>query len=172
MSKGPSIEYVSNVFRKTNISNPLIRTRKCAYKGRGVRNNSNSFLENFAYVLNRWPLRYFHVPSWAYRVEPKHVAFFPKFKAPLNLKQRFIGKRISKVTQNNSQNCEFTCVLVRTPWFYNIGFCDTLKCYVLQYTSHAKWIHFACKVNTLRMQSDYRYNSHVKLTLILHQKTP
>ena len=40
------------MFRKTNISNPLIRTRTCAYQG--VRNVS--FSENFAYVLNAWPL--------------------------------------------------------------------------------------------------------------------
>ena len=39
---GASIKYVSKIFRKTNISNPLIR--------------NVSFLENFAYVLNWWPL--------------------------------------------------------------------------------------------------------------------
>ena len=38
-------------FPKTNISNPLILTRTCAYQG--VRNVS--FSENFAYVLNGWP---------------------------------------------------------------------------------------------------------------------
>ena len=47
---GPSIKYVRKFFRKTNISNPLIRTRTCAYQG--VRNVS--FSENFAYVLNGW----------------------------------------------------------------------------------------------------------------------
>ena len=30
---GPSIKYVRKIFRKTNISNPLIRTRTCAYQG-------------------------------------------------------------------------------------------------------------------------------------------
>ena len=49
---GPSIKYVRKIFRKTNISNPLIRTRTCAYQG--VRNIS--FSENFSYVLNGWPL--------------------------------------------------------------------------------------------------------------------
>ena len=39
------------IFRKTNISNPLIRARACAYQG--VRNVS--FSESFAYVLNGWP---------------------------------------------------------------------------------------------------------------------
>ena len=39
-------------FPKTNISDPLIHTRMCAYQG--VRNVS--FSENFAYVLNEWPL--------------------------------------------------------------------------------------------------------------------
>ena len=37
---------------KTNIYNSLIRTRTCAYPG--VRDVS--FSENFAYVLNGWPL--------------------------------------------------------------------------------------------------------------------
>ena len=44
---GSSIKYVRKIFRKT-ISNPLIRTRTCAYQG--VRNVN--FAENFAYVLN------------------------------------------------------------------------------------------------------------------------
>ena len=30
---GPSIKYVRKIFRKTNISNPLIRTLTCAYQG-------------------------------------------------------------------------------------------------------------------------------------------
>ena len=48
--KGPSIKYARKIFRKTNISNPLIRTRTCAYQE--VRNVS--FSENFAYVHNGW----------------------------------------------------------------------------------------------------------------------
>ena len=47
-NQGPSIKYVDKIFRKTNISNPLIRTRTCAYQG--VANVS--FSGNFAYVLN------------------------------------------------------------------------------------------------------------------------
>ena len=43
-----SISYVRKIFRKTNISYPLIRTRSCAYQE--VRNVS--FSENFAHVLN------------------------------------------------------------------------------------------------------------------------
>ena len=46
--KGSSIKYVRKIFQKTNISNPLIRIRMCAYQG--VRNIS--FSEDFAYVLN------------------------------------------------------------------------------------------------------------------------
>ena len=46
--KESSIKYVRKIFQKTNISNPLIRIRTCAYQG--VRNIS--FSENFAYVLN------------------------------------------------------------------------------------------------------------------------
>ena len=49
---GPSIKYVRKIFRKTNISTPLIRTRTSAYQG--IRNIS--FSETFAYVLNGWPL--------------------------------------------------------------------------------------------------------------------
>ena len=52
ITKGSSIKYVRNISRKTNISNPLIRTRKCAYQG--VKNVS--FSENFTYVLNGWTL--------------------------------------------------------------------------------------------------------------------
>ena len=48
---GSFIKYIRKIFRKTNISNPLIRTHTCAYQG--IRNVS--FLENFAYVLNGWP---------------------------------------------------------------------------------------------------------------------
>ena len=40
------------MFRKTNVSNPLISTRTCAYQG--VRNDN--FSDNFAYVPNVWPL--------------------------------------------------------------------------------------------------------------------
>ena len=50
---GLSIKNVRKIFRKTNISNHLIRTRTCVYQG--VRNVS--FSGNFAYVLNGWPLR-------------------------------------------------------------------------------------------------------------------
>ena len=46
------IYYVRKIFRKTNISYPLIRTRTCTYQG--VRNVS--FSENFAYVVNEWSL--------------------------------------------------------------------------------------------------------------------
>ena len=45
---GSSIKYAPKIFRKTNISNPPVRTRTCAYQG--VRNAG--FSENFAYVLN------------------------------------------------------------------------------------------------------------------------
>ena len=50
--KGSSIKYVRKIFRKTNISKPLIRTGTCAYQG--VRNVI--FSENFAYILNGWTL--------------------------------------------------------------------------------------------------------------------
>ena len=48
LNEEPSIKYERKILRKTNISNPLIRTRTFAYQG--VRNVS--FSENFAYVLN------------------------------------------------------------------------------------------------------------------------
>ena len=47
---GLSIWYVRKIFRKTNISIPLIHTHTCPYWE--VRNDS--FPENFVYVLNRW----------------------------------------------------------------------------------------------------------------------
>ena len=46
----PFSTYMRKIFRKTNISYPLIRTRTCAYQG--LRNVSCS--ENFAHVLNGW----------------------------------------------------------------------------------------------------------------------
>ena len=46
LSKGPSIKYVRKIFYKTNISNPLIRTRTYAYQGVG----NVSFSKNFAYL--------------------------------------------------------------------------------------------------------------------------
>ena len=45
-----SMKHIRKTFQKANISYPLVRM--CAYKG--VRNVS--FSENFAYVLNGWPL--------------------------------------------------------------------------------------------------------------------
>ena len=47
---GATIKYGRKIFGKTNISNPLKRTRTCAHQG--VRNVS--FSENFAYALNGW----------------------------------------------------------------------------------------------------------------------
>ena len=49
---GSAIKYVGKIFRKTYISNLLIRTRTCTYS-EGGRNISSS--ENFADVLNGWP---------------------------------------------------------------------------------------------------------------------
>ena len=48
---GSSIYYVHKMFRKTDISYPLIRTRTCAYQVL----RQFSFSENFASVLNGWP---------------------------------------------------------------------------------------------------------------------
>ena len=59
--------YVSNIFRKTNISYPLMRTRSCAYLG--VRNVS--FSENVANVINEWPHGLFWV-QW--RGHPINIA--------------------------------------------------------------------------------------------------
>ena len=52
--RGSSIKCVHKIIRKTNISNPLILTRTCAYQGGGGTNVS--FSENFAHVLNGWLL--------------------------------------------------------------------------------------------------------------------
>ena len=67
--QGSSIKYVRKIFRKTNISNFLIRTRTCAYQG--VRNVS--FSENFTYALNGWPLPDFH--SFTIFAEKLHRRF-------------------------------------------------------------------------------------------------
>ena len=47
--KGSFIYYVRKLFRKSNISYPLIRTRMCAYQGVG----NVTFSENFAYIPNK-----------------------------------------------------------------------------------------------------------------------
>ena len=57
LTKGSSIKYVRRIFQKTNISNPLIGTRTCAYQG--IRNVS--FSENFAHVLNGWHQRQYNL---------------------------------------------------------------------------------------------------------------
>ena len=46
---GTSIQHIRSIFRKINLSYPLIRTLMCAYQG--VRNVS--FLENFTQVLRQ-----------------------------------------------------------------------------------------------------------------------
>ena len=51
-SLGSFISYVRKIFRKTNLSYPLVRTPVCAYQE--VRNVS--FSENFANVINEWYL--------------------------------------------------------------------------------------------------------------------
>ena len=68
--KGPFIHYIRKIFRKTNISNPLIRTHTCAYQG--VTNVS--FSENFACVLNKWCL-----------MTTKRFLFFRAWKPPFFL---------------------------------------------------------------------------------------
>ena len=50
--KGPFIQSVCKIFRKTNISNPLIHTRRCAYQEVRI----FSFSESFTNVLNKWSL--------------------------------------------------------------------------------------------------------------------
>ena len=49
------IYFVRKIFRKSNISYPLVRTRTCAYQR--VRNVS--FSESFANVINEWSLGYY-----------------------------------------------------------------------------------------------------------------
>ena len=53
------IYYVCRMFRKTNISYPLIHTRMWAYQM--VR--TVSFSENFAYILNEWSLNKMHLKA-------------------------------------------------------------------------------------------------------------
>ena len=70
-----STKYLRKIFRKTNISNPLISTRTSAYQG----DRNVTFAENFAYVLNGWPLpsikMYGKIDFWLFVLE-KLAGFF------------------------------------------------------------------------------------------------
>ena len=70
--RGHPLSTYAKFSETTNISKPLIRTRMCAYQG--VRNVS--FSENFAYVLNGWPLidlceLLFLVNNWRFTAQGK-----------------------------------------------------------------------------------------------------
>ena len=70
LPKESSIKCILEIFRKTNISNPLLRTRTCAHQG--IRNVS--FSETFAYVLNEWPLSGMSKSSSAHAYKSRHSA--------------------------------------------------------------------------------------------------
>ena len=87
ISKVSFIQYVRRIFRKTNISYPLIRTRTCAYQG--VRNVS--FLESFAYVLNEWSLNHFGTPLYfTLHFQLKHPVFNERKVALRAYSQKYI----------------------------------------------------------------------------------
>ena len=115
---GSSIKYLRRIFRKTNISNPLIRTRTCVYQG--VKNVS--FSENFAYV--RWlslPYLFFLCQSTISLVfyvlslvpiretvntkcqvqanleKPGKIHFFEKSQGKLRGKYGFLGEKQGKL---------------------------------------------------------------------------
>ena len=100
---GSSIQYVPKVFRKTNISNPLIRTRTCAYQR--VRNVS--FFRKFC-VRTRWlaPLKLGELTYMKNRGFPStcqclfsnfHFFFIFSFSKPSNL------------TVSNVNNGRYSC---------------------------------------------------------------
>ena len=108
MSKGPSIMYVRNIFRKTDISNPLIRTCTCAYQG--VRNGS--FSENFAYVYQQGceatKRRLLTTNLWLLNTKPKFsyviiyksviISLFPGFE----IRRESASLTRAKTRQNHS----------------------------------------------------------------------
>ena len=63
-------QFIGCCRRKTIISNPLIRTCTCAYQGVRI----VSLLQNFAYVLNRWPPNYICGKTFSW------IEFFFKLK--------------------------------------------------------------------------------------------
>ena len=91
------MKYIRKIFRKTNISNPLICTSSCAYQG--VRNVS--FPENFAYLLNGWPLS---------RKNLRFLSFFSLFenssilRTRENTRPRFCGlKTFFKIISDRNE---------------------------------------------------------------------
>ena len=66
-NKKPIHLVVRKIFRKTNISYPLIRTCTCAYQG--IINVS--FPENFVYVLNGWAQGRCHEEKIFYKMHKK-----------------------------------------------------------------------------------------------------
>ena len=74
-----SIKYGRKIFRKTNISNLLIRTRTCAYLG--IKNVS--FPGNFSYVLNGWSLT--TNSAWLDELLISNFIISEKYEMKLNL---------------------------------------------------------------------------------------
>ena len=109
ITKGSSIKYVRKIFRKTNISNPLIHTRTCVYQG--VRNIS--FSENFTYVLNRWSLSlqlFFPIACWARCHSICPLQFLLRIVS-------FHGNLILYFQQLIPLTVEFPKILKMSPWY-------------------------------------------------------
>ena len=106
--KGSSIKYVRKSFRKTNISNPLIRTctRTCAYQG--VRNAS--FSENFAYVLKSY-LRYKTITPQSVLSEAQVKNFF-LFRRKIMFRSQDIQVFVVLAIPRFSKSVTSWCILV------------------------------------------------------------
>ena len=87
MSKGSSIKYLRKIFRKTNISNPLIRTESLGIKGRWPFAEKLGFL-SLSYIL-----------SWSI----KRIWF----------KERFTTNKIRKTTYYIRISIKLTCRALR-----------------------------------------------------------
>ena len=74
-----SIKYGRKIFRKTNISNLLIRTQTCTY----LRIRNVSFPGNFPYVLNGWSLT--TNTAWLDELLISHFIISEKHEMKLNL---------------------------------------------------------------------------------------
>ena len=101
----------TQLFRKTNISYPVIRTRTCAYQGL----SNVSFSRNFTYVLKEW----FKTP-WHVRVTLKAqgILFLTKtcLKYLQNVENRYKSGRIYPKKTESKEIKSCTCSQLYSCW--------------------------------------------------------
>ena len=102
------------IFRETNISNPLIRTRTCVYQG--VRNVS--FSENFVYIPNGWPLSIYFWYEKATLKSKFYIVSYYTFVLDQILRKKTKVMEIARYTNGIllwwfcSSNFRFFCFLI------------------------------------------------------------